>query len=165
MCDMSRVIRVTAIALVMSTFTALPAAALTERINAWVKSGGRTVGVGIVSNVSDSQVLRRRVSVGSTVRFTIIGKHRGSSNGSVEILGCGGSPDFVVHYRLPSGTDVTTEVTGSGYTFRHVGDGDRVRLTQVWRVRPSAKGSLGSCGVLVRTRDRSDVVMPQVKAI
>jgi hypothetical protein len=143
---------------------ASPASAGTEKVNAWMRSGGRTVGRHVVDPTGEKQILKRRVDAGSTVWFAITVKHRGSSNGSVEVRGCAGSPDFAISYLLPDGTNISMDVVGTGYTFRHVGDGDTVKLTMKWRVRRSARGSTGTCGVLASTRDRRDLLTPQVHA-
>ena len=120
------------------------------------------IGAGVHSSDGDGQTLTKRVARGRTVTFTISAKRTGSGRSSVTFLGCAGAPGFAVTYRLPDGTVVTLDVTGTGYDYRQVDVGDVVRM----KLSIDTTGfPLGRPGVLRRRGvhpDRGDVVGARV---
>jgi hypothetical protein len=135
----------------------------TAGIDAWIVSGRKgPIGAGVHSPDGDGQTLTRRVARGRTVRFTISAKRTGSGRSSVTFLGCAGAPGFAVTYRLPDGTVVTLDVTGTGYDYRRVDVGDVVRMKLSIDTTGSRSGDRAFCGVGAYTPDRGDVVGARV---
>jgi hypothetical protein len=132
-------------------------------IDSWVVSGRKgPIGGGVHSTDGDRQTLTRRVPRGRTVTFTISAKRTGSGRSSVTFLGCAGAPGFAVTYRLPDGTVVTLDVTGSGYDVRQVDVGEVVRMKLAIDTTGSRSGDTAFCGVGAYTPDRGDVVGARV---
>ncbi|MEO8476574.1 MAG: hypothetical protein ABI572_05920, partial [Actinomycetota bacterium] len=123
------------------------------------------VGAGVHSPDGDGQTLTRRIEAGRKVTFTISAKRSGSGRSSVTFLGCAGAPGFAVTYRLPDGTVVTLDVTGSGYDYRQVDVGEVVRMRLTVDTAPSAAGDEAFCGVGAYTPDRGDVVAARIVAV
>ena len=135
----------------------------TAGIDTWVVSGRKgPIGVGVHSPDGDGQTLTKRVGRGRTVTFTISAKRTGSGRSSVTFLGCAGAPGFAVTYRLPDGSVVTPDVTGSGYDYRQVDVGDVVRMKLSIDTTGSRSGDRAFCGVGAYTPDRGDVVGARV---
>lgn len=143
--------------------TSSEAAPGTAGIDAWVVSGKKgPIGAGVHSADGDGQTLTKRVARGRTVTFTISAKRTGSGRSSVTFLGCAGAPGFAVTYRLPDGTVVTLDVTGTGYDYRQVDVGDVVRMKLSIDTTGSRSGDRAFCGVGAYTPDRGDVVGARV---
>ena len=152
------------IALLLAVSLAIPAGAApgVDKVDAWIRSGTtKKVGLGIVNADGTNQTKTRRITAGKAVTFWIGAIRHGSGTGTVEFVGGAGAPDFTVAYRLPDGTDITTDITGRGYTFRGVADGATVRI--VLRVTTThAADQTSIFAVLARTPDRSDMVIGRV---
>lgn len=140
-----------------------PSGPAVERVDAWISTKGSSrIGVDIVNADGTNQTLSRGMKPGHRRLFRVGMVHRGSSNGRVLVRGCPGATGILVTYRLPNGTDITTGVTGGGYTFRGVGDGATVRvLVTVALGRHPAVHTI-NCGVIGSTRDRLDTVVARI---
>jgi len=152
------------LALVVSASLALPAVAApsVDKVDAWISSRtAKKVGLGIVNADGTNQTKTRRISAGHSVTFKIGAVRHGSGTGTVEFVGGAGAPNYAVSYRLMDGTDITTDITGRGYTFRGVADGETVRIVlQVTTTHAADQNAIFA--VLARTPDRSDMVIGRV---
>ena len=152
------------IALVVIASLALPAGAApsVDKVDAWIRSGTpKKVGLGIVNADGTDQTKTRRITAGKTVTYTIGAIRHGAGTGTVEFVGGAGAPNYAVTYLLADGTDVTLDITGRGYTFRGVADGQTVRL--ILKVDTSRAADQTSIfAVLARTPDRSDMVIGRI---
>ena len=157
-----------AIALIVMGLTPLasPGAPGVAAVDSWIVSGRKgPIGVGVHSPDGDGQTLTRRIQAGRKVTFTISAKRTGTGRSSVTFLGCAGAPGFAVTYRLPDGTVVTLDVTGSGYVYRQVDVGQIVRMRLTVDTAPSSAGDEAFCGVGAYTPDRGDVVGARIVAV
>ena len=152
------------LALVLTASLALPADAApsVDKVDSWIRSGtAKKVGLGIVNADGTNQTKTRRIAAGKSVTFWIGAVRHGSGTGTVEFVGGAGAPNFAVAYRLTDGTDITTDITGRGYTFRGVGDGETVTIVlRVTTTRAADQSSIFA--VLARTPDRSDMVIGRI---
>ena len=152
------------IALLLTASLALPAGAApsVDKVDAWIRSGSAAkVGLGIVNADGTNQTKTRRIAAGRSVTFSIGAIRHGSGTGPVEFVGGAGATNFAVTYRLPDGTDITSDVTGRGYTFRGVEDGRTVRiLLRVSTTHAADQNAIFA--VLARTPDRSDMVIGRI---
>lgn len=140
-----------------------PHAPTVERVDAWISTkGSARIGVGIVNADGTNQTLSRRMKPGHRRVYRVGMVHRGSSNASVLVRGCAGATGIRVTYRLTDGTDVTTDVTGGGYTFRGVGDGATVQVLVSIALGAHPAVHTINCGVIASTRDRLDTVVARV---
>lgn len=135
-------------------------------VDSWIVSGRKgPIGVGVRSPDGDGQTLTRRIEAGRAITFTVSAKRTGSGRSSVTFLGCAGAPGFAVTYRLPDGTEVTLDVTGSGYVYRQVDVGEVARMRLTVDTAPSSAGKQAFCGVGAYTPDRGDVVGARIVAV
>lgn len=152
------------IALLLVASLAIPAgaAAGVDKVDAWIRSGtAKKVGLGIVNADGTNQTKTRRITAGKTITYTIGAIRRGPGTGTVEFVGGAGAPNYAVTYLLADGTDITTDVTGRGYAFRGVADGQTVRIVlRVATTRAADQTSIFA--VLARTPDRSDMVIGRI---
>ena len=152
------------LALVLAVSFAVPAGAApgVDKVDSWVRSGtAKKVGLGIVNADGTNQTKTRWIAAGKSVTFWIGAVRHGSGTGTVEFVGGAGAPNFAVAYRLADGTDITTDITGRGYTFRGVGDGETVTIVlRVTTTRAAHQSSIFA--VLARTPDRSDMVIGRI---
>jgi hypothetical protein len=152
------------IALSLVASIALPAGAAPgiDKVDTWIRSGtAKKVGLGIVNADGAHQTKTRRITAGKSVTFWMGAVRHGAGTGTVEFVGGAGAPNFAVAYRLIDGTDITTDITGRGYTFRGVADGETVTI--VLRVTTTHAADQSSIfAVLARTPDRSDMVIGRI---
>ncbi|MEO8476038.1 MAG: hypothetical protein ABI572_03170 [Actinomycetota bacterium] len=152
------------LALVLAVWIALPAVAApgVDKVDSWIRSGTtKKVGLGIVNADGTNQTKTRRITAGATVTYTIGAIRHGSGTGTIEFVGGAGAPNFEVTYLLTDGTDITTDITGRGYTFRGVSDGQTVRvILKVDTTQAADQTSIFA--VLARTPDRSDMVIGRI---
>jgi uncharacterized protein YdbL (DUF1318 family) len=152
------------LALLLTVSLALPAVAApsVDKVDAWIRSGtAKKVGLGIVNADGTNQTKTRRIVAGRSVSYTIGAIRHGSGTGTVEFVGGAGAPNYAVSYRLADGTDITTDITGRGYTFRGVADGQTVRIVlTVDTTRAADQNAIFA--VLARTPDRSDMVIGRI---
>ena len=134
-----------------------------ERVDAWISTkGSARIGVGIVNADGTNQTLSRRMRPGHRRVYRVGMVHRGSSNASVLVRGCAGATGIGVTYRLTDGSNVTTDVTGGGYTFRGVDDGATVQVLVSIALGAHPAVHTINCGVIASTRDRLDTVVARV---
>lgn len=161
---MRRRVAVAALCALLAASFALPAGAApsADRVDAWIRSGTATkVGFGIVNADGTNQTKTRRIAAGRSVTFTIGAIRHGSGTGPVEFVGGAGATNFAVTYRLRDGTDITSDVTGRGYTVRGVENGATVRiLLRVSTTHAADQNAIFA--VLARTPDRSDMVIGRI---